>query len=62
MYIRLFSFSASYNIGARYFIREILKNLPVTARSRLEAKVPEVGRRTSCTYATLRSVVTELAA
>ncbi len=32
--------SASYNIGARYFIRELLKPLPVTERSLLEAKVP----------------------
>ena len=30
--------SASYNIGARYFIREILKPLPETERSLLEAK------------------------
>ena len=50
--------SASYNIGARYFIREIFKTLPVTVRSQLEAKVPEAGRRTSCTYATLCSVAT----
>ena len=52
--------SASYNIGARYFIREIYKTLPVTVRSQLEAKVPEAARRTSCTYATLRSVIAEL--
>lgn len=46
--------SASYNIGARYFIRELLKPLPVTARSQVEAKVPSLVRRTSCTLATLR--------
>ena len=34
--------SASYNIGARYFIRELLKPLPATERSLLEAKVPPV--------------------
>ena len=45
--------SAWYNIGARYFIRELLKPLPVTERSLLEAKVPAVKRRTSCVYADL---------
>ena len=45
--------SASYNIGARYFIREILKPLPETERSLLEAKVPSAKRRTSCVYADL---------
>ena len=48
--------SASYNIGARYFIRELLKPLPATERSLLEAKVPSVKRRTSCTYADLREL------
>ena len=45
--------SASYNIGARYFIRELLKPVPETERSALEAKVPAVQRRTSCVYADL---------
>ncbi len=45
--------SASYNIGARYFIRELLKPVPETERSVLEAKVPAVQRRTSCVYADL---------
>jgi transposase len=54
--------SASYNIGARYFIRERTKTLPVTVRSSLEAKVPLVKRRTSCTLDTLRCVHTALAA
>ena len=45
--------SASYNIGARYFIRELLKSVPETERSVLEAKVPAVQRRTSCVYADL---------
>ena len=48
--------SASYNIGARYFIRELLKPLPVTERSLLEAKVPSVKRRTSCVYADLKEL------
>ena len=43
--------SASYNIGARYFVREILKPFPETERSLLAAKVPGAGRRTLCTYA-----------
>ena len=54
--------SASYNIGARYFIRELLKSLPVTEESRVKAKVPDAGRRTSCTLSTLRLLVKELAA
>ena len=49
--------SASYNIGARYFIREILKTLPETARSLLGAKVPAVKRRTSCVYADLLALI-----
>ena len=52
--------SASYNIGARYFIREILKPLPATERSLLEAKVPPVKRRTSCVYADLRKLSLEI--
>ena len=52
--------SASYNIGARYFIRELLKSLPVTERSLLEAKVPAVKRRTSCVYADLRKLSSEM--
>ena len=45
--------SASYNIGARYFIRELLK--PVSERNRLlmEAGVPSLTRRTMCTLSTL---------
>ena len=45
--------SASYNIGARYFIREITKPMPATAWSVLEAEVPAVRRRSSCVYADL---------
>lgn len=45
--------SASYNIGARYFIREIQKILPVMVWSGIVAKVPECQKRTQCTYATL---------
>jgi len=45
--------SAAYNIGARYFIRELQQNLPVTVWSQALAKVPELAKRTRCTYATL---------
>ena len=45
--------SASYNIGARYYIRELLKPVPETERSALTAKVPAVQRRTTCVYADL---------
>lgn len=48
--------SASYNIGARYFVRELLKPLPATVRSELWTKVPNVQRRTSCTLSTLRAM------
>lgn len=48
--------SASYNIGARYFIREILKSLPERDRLQLQAKVPEVCKRSTCTLATLISL------
>lgn len=48
--------SASYNIGARYFVRELLKPLPVTVRSDLWAKIPDAQRRTSCTLSALRAM------
>ena len=48
--------SASYNIGARYFVRELLKPFPVTVRSDLWAKIPDAQRRTSCTLSTLRAM------
>lgn len=54
--------SASYNIGARYFIRELLKSLPVTARLGIEAKVPQCTRRSTCTLSTLISLHAVLAA
>lgn len=51
--------SASYNIGARYFIREIQKTMSEKAWSKLAAKVPSVAIRTKQTLAsfiTLRTV------
>ena len=54
--------SASYNIAARYFVREILKSLPEKARLGIEAKVPGCAKRTTCTFSTLISLNAELAA
>ena len=54
--------SASYNIGARYWIREILKSLPETEGSLLEAEVPAVRRRSRCVHEDLlclRRIMTE---
>lgn len=48
--------SASYNIGARYFIREILKSCSERKRLQLEAKVPQACRRSTCTLSTLISL------
>ena len=48
--------SASYNIGARYFIREIQKILPAKVWSDIVAKVPECQKRTQCTYNTLLKI------
>lgn len=45
--------NASYNIGARYFVREILKSLSVTEEQRMEAEVPPCAKRSTCTLATL---------
>ena len=52
--------SASYNIGSRYFVRELLKSLPVRERLALEAKVPQAAKRSTCTLATLIRLNAEL--
>lgn len=52
--------SASYNIGSRYFVREILKSLPVKARLALEAKVPQAAKRSTSTLSTLISLNAEI--
>ena len=52
--------SASYNIGARYYIREILKSLPERDRLVLEAKVPQATKRSTCTFSTLVNLNAEL--
>ena len=54
--------NASYNIGARYFIREILKSLPERERLAAEAKAPQLARRSTCTLSTLIDLYAELAA
>jgi hypothetical protein len=53
--------SASYNIGARYFIREILKSVPEKVRLLVEAKVPPCSKRSTCTFSTLISLNAALA-
>ena len=53
--------SASYNIGARYFIREILKSLDESSRLAIEAKVPQSAKRSTCTFSTLISLNAALA-
>ena len=45
--------NASYNIGARYFIRELLKPCSETKRLDIEAKVPQCAKRSTCTLSTL---------
>ncbi|OZU87342.1 transposase [Virgibacillus indicus] len=45
--------SASYNIGARYFIRGILKSFSETKRLALQAKVPDLSKRTKQTLSSL---------
>ena len=47
--------SASYNIGARYFIREILKSLDENLRLRVETKDSPYSKRSTCTLSTLIS-------
>lgn len=53
--------NASYNIGARYFIRNILKTVTATQRLALEAKVPQVAKRSTCALSHLISLRNELA-
>ena len=48
--------SASYNIGARYFLREIKKSMPETAWSDTAAKAPGALKRTEWTPATLKGI------
>ena len=54
--------NATYNIGARYFVRAITKSLSATARQLLEAKVPSAVKRSTCTLSTLISLNAVLSA
>ncbi len=54
--------NASYNIGARFFIREILKSKPERVRMAIEVKVPQCAKRSTCTLSTLISLNAELSA
>lgn len=45
--------SASYNIGARYFLRALEKSMASEAWERLKAEVPELAKRTGCMLSTL---------
>jgi IS605 OrfB family transposase len=49
--------SASYNIGARYFIRELEKSTSAKKWSLIQAKVPECAKRTQCTYNTFVEIL-----
>ena len=51
--------NASYNIGARYLIKELLKTVTVTQRLVLEAKVPQVTKRSTCTLSSLINLRSE---
>ena len=51
--------NASYNIGARYFINQLLKTVTVTQRLVLEAKVPQVTKRSTCTLSYLINLRSE---
>jgi IS605 OrfB family transposase len=52
--------NASYNIGARYFVRELVKTIPATEWQQTAAKVPAAAKRSTCTLATLISLCGEL--
>jgi len=54
--------NASYNIGARYFVREITKSVPETERLQLGAKVPGACKRSTCTLSTLINLNAEMRA
>lgn len=45
--------NAAYNIGARYYIREILKSLPAKVRLAIKAKVPQLAKRSTCTLSSI---------
>lgn len=48
--------NASYNIGARYLIRETLRQMPEGARLEAEAKVPGLSQRSTCVLSDLKGL------
>ena len=52
--------NASYNIGARYWIRHTLKPISETKRLELEAKVPQVAKRSTSTLSHLIRLRSEI--
>lgn len=54
--------NASYNIGARYFIRNITESLSEEDKLSIEAKVPRCFRRSTCTWIDLINLNAALAA
>lgn len=48
--------NATYNIGSRYFVREILKTLPARVRQHAEVNILGCTKRSTCTLATLISL------
>ena len=54
--------NASYNIGARYYIREILRIQSERTRLILTAQVPSLARRSTCTLSDLKGLRAALAA
>jgi hypothetical protein len=48
--------NAAYNIGARYFIRAIIKSMLETVWLRIGAKVPRCSKRSICTLSDLLSL------
>lgn len=48
--------NASYNIGARWFIKKKLEALSKNQLANLQAKVPELLKRSTCTLSTLKAL------
>ena len=49
--------NASYNIGARYFIRQLEKSISAKKWLVLKAKVPLAAKRSTCTLSTLKELL-----
>ena len=49
--------NASYNIGARFHIKEIIKPFSEKKRLLMEAKVPSLSKRSTCTLSTLKEII-----